>query len=166
MRKISAHYYLKPDGTLGKRPIIELDEVGTIIHIRELGDAFKEEPGLEYFPGILIPGFVASIEKYDLQVKTQAKVNGVLRIKEGEAVLDKWKYRSAWETIQEDLKAGENKVLLTCIMKYTFEAAKILKESKWGVLEEGANPGILILQNIDLRTLSLTDKATFKIIER
>ncbi|MCG8580224.1 MAG: hypothetical protein MI866_09920 [Bacteroidales bacterium] len=164
MRKVSAHYYLRPDGTLGKRPIIEFDATGNIVTIRELGDAFKEEPGLEYFPGILIPGFVAGAEEADSStIKKQALANGVLRIKEGNAVLGQSDYLLAWNTIKTN--SGPDS-LLALLIKHTRDAAQLALEEKWGVLKEGAQPGILVLQDIDLRNLSLTDKASFKIIQR
>lgn len=57
MRKLSAHYILNP----GHRPlpygVLEVDEEGTILRIRErTGPA--EEAHLEFFSGILIPGMV------------------------------------------------------------------------------------------------------------
>lgn len=164
MRKVSAHYYLKPDGKLGKRPIIELDSAGIILNIRELGDDFKEEPGLEYFPGIIIPGFVASLKAGNKHsTKKQCLINGVLRLKEGEGILDNPVYHSAWTSIQ---KEGNTEPLLKGLVRHTQKAAQIVNEAKWGVLEKGATPGLLVLQNIDLKTFALNEKASFKIIQR
>jgi hypothetical protein len=163
MRKISAHYYLRPDGKFGKRPIIELDSAGFINNIRELGDAFREEPGLEYFPGIIIPGFVASIGKADEYIiKKKALINGVLRIKEGETILENSEYHLAWSSIKRETTES----LLNSLVKFTKDAAQQINEEKWGILKSGSNPGILVLHNIDLRTFTLTDKASFKIIQR
>ncbi|TAJ14891.1 hypothetical protein DMA11_03980 [Marinilabiliaceae bacterium JC017] len=61
MRKIAAHYFLKPDGSWGSKPVISLNEHGVITEVREMGVAFKEEPGLEFYGGIIIPGFVEDL---------------------------------------------------------------------------------------------------------
>ncbi len=58
MRKISAHYCLLPDGSLGKMPVISVDNSNIITDIKILGDDFKEEQGMEYYGGVLIPGFI------------------------------------------------------------------------------------------------------------
>jgi prophage maintenance system killer protein len=58
MRKIASHYCLLPDGSLGKRPIITLDDAGKICDVRLLNDNFQEEPGTAYSGGIIIPAFV------------------------------------------------------------------------------------------------------------
>jgi len=60
MRKISAHYCLLPDGSLCKWPVITLDNEGDITEVRG-GEHLSEEPGLEYFGGVLVPGFIEDI---------------------------------------------------------------------------------------------------------
>ncbi|WP_430815352.1 hypothetical protein [Carboxylicivirga sp. RSCT41] len=164
MRKVSAHYYLRPDGTLGKRPVIEFDDAGVIVRIRELGDSFREEPGLEYYPGIMIPAFVATIDGADASIsKKQARKNGVLRIKEGDSTLNETDYLQAWTAVKSNSKADS---LLTRLTKHTRDAARLISAEKWGILKEGTQPGILVLQNVDLRDLTLTEKTSFKIIQK
>ncbi len=171
MRKISAHYYLKPDGTFGKAPIVELDADGRIINVRELGENFREEPGLEYFPGILCPGFVASYSQSDEQsfssVKRMGLVNGVLRMQGGEDKLALDDYLKAWSSIKHIMKEQKGMAPLGhYLLKHTYKAAQLLGHSEWGLIGEGAMPGLLVLQNIDLRSFCLTEKSSFRIIQK
>lgn len=57
MRKISAHYIINP----GEKPIrdgvLEVDEDGTILALRS-HDPTQEESRLEFYNGVLVPGFV------------------------------------------------------------------------------------------------------------
>ncbi|MBK3519589.1 hypothetical protein [Carboxylicivirga marina] len=165
MRKVSAHYYLRPDGSFGKRPIIEMNDDGCISGVRELGNDFQEEPSLEYYPGILIPAFVASVQTGENL--SFAKANGVLRIKEGDSTLDKQSFLQAWNFIKSTLLQQGNSETLSCLLSnHTFEAARQINMNEWGVIQEGANPGLLVLQHIDLRSFSVMEKSTFKIIQR
>lgn len=167
MRKITAHYYLKQDGTFGKRPVVHLGDDGYILKVRELGEHFSEEPNLEYFPGILIPGFVASIESKRLtDLKNKCLVNGVIRLKIDNDELDV-EFLEAWSSVKQTMsnQTGE-KELGSCLRKYTYLAAQAIGESEWGVIKEGARPGLLILQNIDLRDFSLSERLTFKMVQK
>ena len=171
MRKISSHYYLRPDGEFGKRPIIQLDDEGRIISVFEAGDNFKEETSLEYYPGIIIPGFIASIRDENSgdvrKVKARAKANGVLRLKENTNVLSSDDYICAWHSLLKYDKTGN--VLFSLknyLSEHTVKAAQILGEREWGVICEGARPGILVLQNIDLRSFTLRPNSSFRLIQK
>ena len=84
MKKISAHYYLRPDGSWGKYPILEIADSGEIISIREQKGEFKEEPGLAQYNGVIVPGFIQQIlvgECTDVQKRiNRAVVGGARRI--------------------------------------------------------------------------------------
>ena len=170
MRKVSSHYYLKSDGTFGKYPVVELDENGLILNVREKGEVFSEEPGLEYFPGILVAGFVASYQK-DAQteislVKRLAKLNGVLRLDENDKLALEG-YQQAWSNIKNLMQEQQGMAPLGhYLLNHSYKAAQLLGKTEWGVIREGANPGLLVLQNIDLRNFSLTDKSSFRIIQK
>ncbi len=169
MRKVSSHYYLRPDGTFGKRPIIQLDNEGRIINIREAGDYFKEEAGLEYYPGIIVPGFVASITEVSTykRKRVQAVSNGVLRLKEGCDTLCSDKYVNAWRSIIDNvLRENSRFDLAHYLIKHTVEAARILNETEWGEIREGAKPGLLVIQKIDLRAFTVTNNSTFRLIQK
>jgi len=57
MRKISAHYIINPGEKPIRNGILEIDDDGTILNVRS-NDQTREESKLEFFSGIIVPGFV------------------------------------------------------------------------------------------------------------
>ncbi len=57
-RKISAHYIFTGTGKAIRNGIIKLDEEGRIVQLIEQGKEFKEQAGVEFYNGIIVPGFV------------------------------------------------------------------------------------------------------------
>ncbi len=57
-RKISAHYIFPVNSAPIRNGIIEIDKQGTIIQIINPGKEIKEQAGVEFYNGILVPGFV------------------------------------------------------------------------------------------------------------
>lgn len=58
MRKLAAQYIIDGDGTVYRNSILELDRNGFVLGIRKSESDLKEEPGLEFYSGILVPGFI------------------------------------------------------------------------------------------------------------
>lgn len=58
MRKIAATYLFTPDNQFVKNAIIICEDDGTIIDIKIQDEVIKEVAGLEYYSGVLVPGFV------------------------------------------------------------------------------------------------------------
>jgi aminodeoxyfutalosine deaminase len=58
MRSLSAQYVITNAGPLLKRPVIKVDDDGTIISIEDTGGELKEKSSVEFYNGIIIPGFV------------------------------------------------------------------------------------------------------------
>ena len=58
MRKLSAHYIFTSSGQPLKYGIIILDDDGRILDLIDTKGKLKEEANLEFYPGILAPGFV------------------------------------------------------------------------------------------------------------
>jgi cytosine/adenosine deaminase-related metal-dependent hydrolase len=58
MRSLSAQYVITNAGPLLKRPVITVDDDGTIISIEDTGGDLKEKSSTEFYNGIIIPGFV------------------------------------------------------------------------------------------------------------
>ena len=58
MRKISAHLILDGRGNQYNKGIVTLDEAGTILNIQDTGGNLQESAEIEFFSGILVPGFV------------------------------------------------------------------------------------------------------------
>ncbi len=57
MRRLSAEYIFTGKQVL-KKGIIEIDDLGKIISVIDTGGNFKEEQSLEFYDGVIIPGFV------------------------------------------------------------------------------------------------------------
>lgn len=58
MRKIAATYIFPGDKSPIKNGILVLNDDGSVEDIIDRGVAFKEEAGVEFYSGILVPGFV------------------------------------------------------------------------------------------------------------
>ena len=58
MRKLSSHYIFSPHRSPLKYGILVLDDEGSVIDLIDTGGKMKEESNLEFYPGILTPGFV------------------------------------------------------------------------------------------------------------
>lgn len=76
MRKIAATYVFPINKVPVKNGILICDEDGTIIDLIEKGETLTEEQGLEYYSGIIVPGFVNAhchLELSHLKDKIEAK---------------------------------------------------------------------------------------------
>nr|WP_319401211.1 hypothetical protein [uncultured Carboxylicivirga sp.] len=178
MRKITSHYSLKPDGTWAKRSVIEVDDGGFITSIREMGDDFVEEPNLEYFPGIIIPSFVMDVksELTDKQTILKSISVGTRRFildrlqnlpnNVQSIVSDNINSESVlipWQSLLEDNMLGIP--LAKALQKYTVnKASKYKIEDTWGAIKVGSNPGLILLQGVDLKTFSLTSKVSMRVL--
>ncbi|MCX6332796.1 MAG: amidohydrolase family protein [Bacteroidia bacterium] len=58
MRRFSAQFVITNSGTPAKRAVITTEDDGTIISIEENKDSLKESQSVEFYNGIIIPGFV------------------------------------------------------------------------------------------------------------
>lgn len=180
MRKISSHYALDKHGEWIKRPVIEIDNDGCIASVRAMGDDFREEPGLEYYPGIIIPAFVKDSSTCSVTSDQLRRciVNGVRRF-----VFDKNPEfnlppriaflirplsanivcHNPWESIRESMNSGLS--LGVAILKESKECAKrVGMYPEWGSISVGARPGILLIKGIDLKTFKLTDNLSIRVL--
>ncbi|MCF6240266.1 MAG: amidohydrolase family protein [Bacteroidales bacterium] len=57
-RRISAHYVFPVNSAPIRNGIIEIDEQGSIVKVINPGKEIKEQAGVEFYNGILVPGFV------------------------------------------------------------------------------------------------------------
>jgi aminodeoxyfutalosine deaminase len=58
MRKISAHLVLAPNGKFLKQAIVHVDDSHRVLELIDTAGAEREIAGLEFYNGILVPGFV------------------------------------------------------------------------------------------------------------
>ncbi len=189
MRKIASHFILHSDGSIGKFPIIEFDQEGNIVQIRER-EQFVEEPSLEMVNGFLCPGFIdcipdsiislddIEIKKYlNRQAISGVKVLGVSQniypeilnfsIKEikfiqsdTSCVNEERGFSSVFQFLQQK-KAG-----LDLLIKYTYDNAIFLNVSgKYGSLEVGKTPGIIAVSGMDYSNMSLNESSKIRLIK-
>lgn len=80
MRKIAATYIFPLHQKPIKNGIIYCENDGTIIELIDKGDNFAEEAGLEYYSGIIVPGFVLQAQNIEISNKNLARklwANGI-----------------------------------------------------------------------------------------
>ena len=58
MRRIAANYIFTVEGSVLKNGIIEIDEKGTILNVEDTKGELKESRRLEFYNGVITPGFV------------------------------------------------------------------------------------------------------------
>ena len=58
MRKLSAHYIITATGTILEKGIIVLTNEGVVTEIIDTKGELDEKAGVEFYSGLLVPGFV------------------------------------------------------------------------------------------------------------
>lgn len=58
MKRFSAQYIITNSGPLLRRAVITTEDDGTIVRIDETGGDIKEEHSVEFYNGVIVPGFV------------------------------------------------------------------------------------------------------------
>ena len=185
MRKVASHFWLRPDGTVGKFPIITFNELNQIVEVRER-NTFEEEPGLELVNGFLIPGFVdfapASLEnagEVDLQkylnrqiiggtivlglcsnlfkrVKKKT-VKGLFVVESG--LTNVGNQQTAFDTLRAE-KGG-----LDQLVHFTRKNAITLGvHDDYGTLEVGKSPGLLSIRKMDYERFCVSADSKIRIV--
>lgn len=130
IRKISAHYIFPVSSTPLKYGILVCTGNGEILDVIDKKGIFREEASLEFYDGILIPGFVRINLLSDHAVLEEMKnmqyQNPILSLEE----IVRWATLDAAKTIQKEEKAG------------SFEIHKI--------------PGVYLLTKIDFSVMKLS----------
>ncbi|WP_075591502.1 hypothetical protein [Labilibacter marinus] len=184
MRKIAAHYWLRPDASVGRFPIVTFDDRGRIIEIRER-DYFKEEPSLELVNGFLVPGFVdiCNVDTLSLnnslikKILSTYLINGVKLLgvsqsqfgminecspKQLNIVSTYMNGDRDYNTFSKIKAANDAIEALRC---FTSENAQLLNvQETFGSLEVGKSPGLLSIQGMDYTNFQLSDKSKLKIV--
>ncbi len=194
MRKIAAHYCLLPDGSLAKMPVISVDENSVIREIVVFGDGFLEKQGVELFGGLLIPGFIEDLRDVDFGNDASFLSKGINRLYAKGSLkylcnsdrkvfpvnfrgdifyespikamgnLKEFSNESAWEEIKRS-NVEEGRGLFELIHSYFKNMRSAMPgELKWGVIEQGANPGLVLLKGLDYNNMQIRETSTVKII--
>lgn len=189
-RLYASHYILLPDGALAKWPLVAISTTGVILEI-QLRDSFKEVPGLELHPGILLPGFVDVCETNRSESSTPPNFNrhfahGTLLL--GSAVPNpnpslpkvvapklsnkndpSFLLRNSNNDLTIFSRLKEYQKLnsttdLTQLLYWSTQcgAQKTEYKTQLGKLKVGFQPGLMVLQKIDLNTMQLTEQSQIK----
>lgn len=190
MRKIAATYIFPVISPPVKNGILICKNNGIVIDIVKTEKNLKEQAGLEYYSGILTPGFVKIngmavslmrkiAEKHD---SFSGFTNEILhyRINSNNKVVTAtdrqlWASGAAFlgetpelpiSVIQEMLTLQNYfpKILLNRLIKYVcFDGAKKMQvDNLYGSFEKGKNPGVNIISGIDFKKMRLNPNAKVK----
>jgi len=191
MRKISAHFCLMPDGTLGKWPVVSIDPDGVITELRVNSDHLNEEPGMEYYGGVIVPGFIEDIRNCIFPDHTESEMmklidnfysRGSIRFLcrsdqkyfnttfKGKVFYDNsfiaevrkpCEKKSFWEKVKE----GKGINIIDTIYLLQKKLTDYLPESvSWGRMKVDSAPGILLVKGLDYAGMELTDRTSIKIL--
>jgi hypothetical protein len=186
IRHIASHFILLPNGNLGKWPVITINTYGQILNV-ETRSSFTENPGLELYPGLLLPAFTDIFVKNadDIQMST---INFNRHFSEGTILLGCHNRQSnefpittealpakldeadfLIRSIHSDtpiftrIKANTTTPLIEKLYLGTYlSASQTTHKNQLGQLSLGFKPGILVLMGIDLKTMKLTESTKIK----
>jgi cytosine/adenosine deaminase-related metal-dependent hydrolase len=143
MKRFAAQYIVTNAGPSLKRAVVTTEDDGTIISIEDTAGDLKEKHSTEFYNGIIIPGFVNCHCHLEL---SPLKGN----ISEGEGLGG---FIEELKTLQFNFPGISIEDL---IFWATSNGARAPGEDdRFGKIEPGKNPGLLLLHNIDLINMKL-----------
>lgn len=182
LRHIASHFILLPNGNLGKWPVITINSNGEILDI-ETRSSFTEKPGLELYPGLLLPAFTDIFVKRSGHIQTSS-INFNRHFSEGTILLGchnchSNKFPITTEALSTGLKQADFLIRLNhsappmftrikddttmslvekLYLGTSFSASHSSYKNQLGQLSQGFKPGLLVLQGIDLIEMKLTER--------
>lgn len=176
-KSFTSHYILLPNAKIGKWPIVSIDKSGIILNV-ETRDVFDERPMLEMHPGIIVPAFIDIFQKDD---------NINLHFSKGTILLNNRFTTNQKADVEissnisniPNLLQPNNAPLLNRIIEFQkdnpaekienilywateWSADQTNMANKLGKIDTEFSPGLLVLQNIDLTTMIITENTTVK----
>jgi|GEM_PF-1047254 len=167
LRRISAHYIFPGHINILKYGIIEFDTTGRITDLIDTGGVFNETAGLEFYSGILTPGFIISPFLKDLSELTNdipdfpfigeffTWLGSIMKVRIAEDSVESQRILQYIMILQENYPtAGLNEL----ISKVTYEAACTFGiQHEYGSFLPGRKPGINLLTHLDMQKLRITE---------
>ena len=184
-KKFAAHFMLAPGGKFLKWPVIEVDGAGLICEVRTSEEGLKEEPGLSFFPGILLPGFIdvfvtanfpreprffnrhfsqgtlclGFLSGGPFDATTKVPVPCAIPSPKTNVGFNSDGEVPLWERLKTFALAGDREALPMLLHEATAGAAQYAGLDGAGELKKGKSPGILLLRDADLAEKRLTPRA-------
>ena len=144
MRKIAANFIFPVISSPIKNGVLIIDNNEVITEIIDEGENFSEQANLEFYNGILVPGFI-----YSTNNSLHKSLN-----KTNQQLLD---------AIFISLTKDPNLTFEELLNNYTQKKAKSLKcEDKFGSFEAGKSPGVNLISPFDFQNLTLKKESKIK----
>ena len=138
IRKISAHYVFPVSGAVMKYGIVVCRDDGEIQEVVNTGGMVREIASLEFYDGILVPGFVKLQEETDQELFE---------------ILKKMTHENQTMSFEE------------CLRNITLERAIRHKTaSGYGSFDSGKYPGIYLISGIDFPGMKLKKESRLRIL--
>ncbi len=187
--KFAAHYMLSPDCGFVKWPVISIETDGKISDVKSFSDGFREEPGVRFYPGLLIPAFIdvfgpdklndagdlkrilnrhfadgtlmmgTSSELISLHSTENFPLNFPGRFEEEFLTKFQNTYETVFNIIKLQFAQNAASDLRNILQHFTLEASGKAGLHYAGRLSLGFAPGLLLLRNVDLSTMKITPQS-------
>ncbi len=133
MRKIAANFVFPISSKPIKNGIVVLSDKQQIVEIIDLGTHFKEMENLEFYNGIIVPGFVAKASVFE-EMKNMQKRNPGLSVWEL-VTTESFKLAENLETKNQSGSLETGKTPGLCLIrKVDFKNSKLTKHSSLKIL--------------------------------
>ncbi len=185
MRKISAHYAWSRHTGFIKNPIISLDDSHQITNLISLGSNYREQAGVEFYSGLLLPSFLGiNTNLLNANAFKQAnqnfKANGCLLIadlctdNQKTNPQQNWIYPTLKQPISPKSISDYSQIIDVNNQKSLIDALELYHTKRWksfnetkndGTFELSTAPGIIILSGINWERMTITNRTTIKILE-
>jgi hypothetical protein len=104
LRKISARYIFTSEKEIVENGIIVTNEEGVILDVVNKNDQIKEEEGLEYYSGIICPGFIYSFNSLKFVNALEARQNDLFFFNSGIVAVGDYSYQDNITYYKQGLK--------------------------------------------------------------
>jgi hypothetical protein len=158
IRKLSAHYIFPVISPPIKHGIIVIDNTGLIKEIIDPGTENIEREKVEFFNGILIPGFVQIPELFKFNQLKGNLGNDLINTIQNPTfggVFDEIKILTRHFNIDFNIALSRATINRSIITN---------KQNETGSLEVGKNPGILLITSFDYQKMTLTQNSNIKVL--
>jgi cytosine/adenosine deaminase-related metal-dependent hydrolase len=147
-RKLSASYIFSSHSGFLKNGILILDEKNIVVDLIDTSGNLWEEANLEYYNGILIPGFISTHSRKACTKNGSYSADEPLSILKGLIFIQ-----------QNDPETKLSELLSMATIK---EAKSHGIDNRMGSFEKGKQPGVNLIEKADLQRMILTGKSKIK----